>query len=676
MTALEDFLQHPTVSVLGWTLVHFLWQGAVIATLLGGAFRLLRRSAAANARYGLACGALLLMAVSPAVTFVVLTPLGAGSSVPPWTLVKSSAGAFLPPSPPIWLPLLVAAWGAGVLFLSLRLLGGWVQVERLKRRATRPINGPLQDMTREMARRLRITRPVVLLESAVVQVPTVLGGFRSVILVPASALSGLPAPQLEALLAHELAHIRRWDYLVNLLQTAIETLLFYHPAVWWISRQIRVERENCCDDMAVSLLGDRHTYVRALASLEELRAVSTPLALAGNGGDLLARIRRLLGRPSAHPGVGLVSLSGMVCVTLFSALAVLHLHASIAGEGAEGSKQRRRTLAQTEQQSSAASSVAAGRQARLPTVKAAAARRQRARNSRTPRVIAAQQQQSAPLPLVAAPAEPRRRAALPAIPPPLVTPAAVPLPVASVAAPAKITLARHTVEPFAVRLITPPTVPTEVSPAPSTPLPPRGFHRAFARNLVDPQEQADLAVDGETPEPATPRQAITPAQTVKTAFGNAGADDNTEDGVTDSADPVVMVDATDSSDSTADEPTEDVEITQAKGRGTATTPPVQVAEQQSAPAYKTVKDVIEELCRELARLDLDVTITQVRDGVNISSLSRAVRHSVRLIKKRLDHCPEERIMVWIILPPEAGPAIEGPAKPEFLKPDTSPLQAD
>src|ERR687891_1536007 len=103
-------------------------------------------------------------------------------------------------------------------------------------------------------------------------------------------MSGLSAQQLEAILAHELAHIRRHDYLVNLLQTLVETLLFYHPAVWWLSRRIRLEREHCCDDLAVSLCGDPYTYASALADLEQLRG-SGQLVVAATGGSLLQRVR-------------------------------------------------------------------------------------------------------------------------------------------------------------------------------------------------------------------------------------------------------------------------------------------------------------------------------------------------------------------------------------------------
>ena len=150
-------------------------------------------------------------------------------------------------------------------------------------------------------RRLHIGRAVRLLESTSVSVPTVIGWLRPVVLLPASAMAGLAPNQMEAILAHELAHIRRHDYIVNLFQTVVETLLFYHPAVWWLSRRIRAERENCCDDLAVSLCGDPVAYAAALAELEGLRSTTGDLVLAATGGSLLQRVRRLLGVPT-HAG--------------------------------------------------------------------------------------------------------------------------------------------------------------------------------------------------------------------------------------------------------------------------------------------------------------------------------------------------------------------------------------
>ena len=158
-----------------------------------------------------------------------------------------------------------------------------------------------------------------LLESTRVDVPTVIGWLTPVVLLPASALAGLTPQQIEAILAHELAHIRRHDYLVNLLQTLVETLLFYHPAVWWLSRRIRVERENCCDDLAVSLCGDPVAYAAALADLEELRSSNRTLALAATGGSLLQRVRRLLGAPS-HAGRAPGWLAAGLAVMVLSVL--------------------------------------------------------------------------------------------------------------------------------------------------------------------------------------------------------------------------------------------------------------------------------------------------------------------------------------------------------------------
>jgi GWxTD domain-containing protein len=144
--------------------------------------------------------------------------------------------------------------------------------------------------------RLRMTRPVTLLESCFAEVPMVIGHLRPVILMPVGLLAGLPTRQVEAILLHELAHIRRADYLVNLMQTLAEGLLFYHPAVWWISSVIREERENCCHDLVVSTNHDAHEYATALAALAENRW-AREVALAATGGDLVARIRRLLAQP-------------------------------------------------------------------------------------------------------------------------------------------------------------------------------------------------------------------------------------------------------------------------------------------------------------------------------------------------------------------------------------------
>src|SRR5262249_43417864 len=163
----------------------------------------------------------------------------------------------------------------------------------------------------KLRQRLAISRPVRLVNSALVEVPTVVGWLRPVILLPASSLAGLTPSQLEAILVHELAHIRRLDYLVNIFQCLVETVMFYHPVVWWISRCIREEREHCCDDLVVKVCGNRVAYARALATLESLRGEMPQLAFAANGGSLLNRVRRLLGASDAEESMGVRQIGGV-----------------------------------------------------------------------------------------------------------------------------------------------------------------------------------------------------------------------------------------------------------------------------------------------------------------------------------------------------------------------------
>ena len=197
-------------------------------------------------------------------------------------------------------------WLAGAVVFWVRLAGGWVVAARMRSMLVRRAPPEWQETLRKLGARIGLSRPVRLLVSALVQVPTVVGWLRPVVLVPVGALGGLPAEHLEALLLHELAHIRRHDYLVNILQSVAEALLFYHPAVWWVSGHIRAERELCCDDVAVSVSGDALTYARALAQLESYRPAHLSAAVAANGGSLADRIARLLGqsRPAVRTGLG------------------------------------------------------------------------------------------------------------------------------------------------------------------------------------------------------------------------------------------------------------------------------------------------------------------------------------------------------------------------------------
>lgn len=355
-------LAHPVFQLLGWTLLHFVWQGALVALAYAGISLSLRRSTA-NLRYLVACASMLLMLALPVATFfqlnsnvaavaaadraqhaapaleqpvrndsraaesgaqarlyanlLVLRDDAGGASAPlqRWAMDRFTSAV----------PWLVLLWLAGALALTLRLLGGWVLTERLRREPATPFARDWRETLARLARQLRVSRPIRLCESALVEVPTVIGWLRPVILVPASALTGLSAPQLEALLAHELAHIRRHDYLVNLLQSVLEIVLFYHPAVWWLSGRVRIEREHACDDLAVRATGDVLVYARALTTLETLRhrqrgANAHTLVVAANGGSLVQRIQRLIKAQPASASAGHSPLLASLAI-VFLALA-------------------------------------------------------------------------------------------------------------------------------------------------------------------------------------------------------------------------------------------------------------------------------------------------------------------------------------------------------------------
>ena len=337
MNSIEGWISESVVTALGWTLLHFLWQGSLIAVLYGTINVLLQRSSAA-ARYFLGCASLAMMMVLPAITFfltqsvqqplakqsIAITkaplPLPAfpDSGANPSTTTEEprswseAVGKWIGPS----LPWVVLLWGIGAALLASRLAGGWLYITRLRRQGTEQAPSSWRITLTELTQKVGVSRPVELLRTSRIEVPTVIGWLRPVILVPVSTLSGLSAQQIEAILVHELAHIRRYDYLVNLFQKLVETLLFYHPAVWWISRQIRVERENCCDDWAVRVCGNAAAYARALAQIEELRT-STGLAVSAGGGALLSRVRRLLGlapRPCREAS-GLLVAAAVVLAT-------------------------------------------------------------------------------------------------------------------------------------------------------------------------------------------------------------------------------------------------------------------------------------------------------------------------------------------------------------------------
>jgi TonB family protein len=319
------------VATLGWTLLHFLWQGAVVGVLFGVSLAA-AGNASAQTRYRLAFFFLLLLASLPAATFFWLSPsyvAGAGTAEiiaesAPLLTVSIAAPVldwqtFVHP----WLPWAVLVWAVGVTLMTGRLLLEWRNVRLLTRLEVSPLTPAWQQRVQRLIGSLGVRTAVRAVQSARVHVPMVVGWLRPVILVPVSAMSGLTTWQLELILMHELAHVRRYDHLVNLLQVVIETLLFYHPVVRWVSRVMREEREHCCDDLVVARSGDALAYARALTELAGVQSLSLQTSVASDGGQLLARIRRLVGvrrppRVAAHWSIGVmlatvaVSVSGLL----------------------------------------------------------------------------------------------------------------------------------------------------------------------------------------------------------------------------------------------------------------------------------------------------------------------------------------------------------------------------
>lgn len=359
MEILENILSQGLVQRLGWTLVHFVWQAGMVALLLAILLKLLRKSSA-NLRYIVACLALVIVVLLPAITMNLIPvtmsysatefePEPAAITSTPVTIEQFSnietpvietqhpvENVTVSPRIPFrgritealepFLPYVVLGWLVGVFGLSVWHLGGWTQLQRLRRRMVKPVDESLRSKLKELAGILGIHRVVQLMESALVQAPTVVGWLKPVILLPASALTGFSADQLEAILAHELAHIKRYDYLVNMLQTVVEILGFYHPVVWWVSKRIRVERENCCDDIAVRVSGDSIGYAKTLASFEEIQAGQPELVVAATGGNLFSRIRRLIVKDSSEKN----ALSWIPAVTVILLLIALIIPTTLA----------------------------------------------------------------------------------------------------------------------------------------------------------------------------------------------------------------------------------------------------------------------------------------------------------------------------------------------------------
>ncbi|HLV87184.1 MAG TPA: M56 family metallopeptidase [Candidatus Sulfotelmatobacter sp.] len=328
ISTLIRFLADPapaTMHFVGWSLVHFLWQGMALAGLAAIAMSLCRQ---ASSRYSVGVVALVLMLLAPVATFWAYSHTNVGSfgeqssanlSVGRVTLSAPARmptpSLTLPPPHQDAFPWLVGAWLIGVMLFGIRSAGGFVVLERQRRKRGPDIGAQLQATCLALQNKMGIRRAVEYCQCAWMQTPSVVGWFRPIVFLPASALTGLSDEQLQLVIAHELAHIRRFDAFVNVFQVCVETVLFYHPAVWWLNKRIRTEREHCCDKMVVEFCGNAVEYARALTLMEEWRSAPV-LAMAANRGPLTERVARLLGLKTFGSGARIAGMGASVlCLT-------------------------------------------------------------------------------------------------------------------------------------------------------------------------------------------------------------------------------------------------------------------------------------------------------------------------------------------------------------------------
>jgi beta-lactamase regulating signal transducer with metallopeptidase domain len=355
----------PTVQAIAWTLIHFCWQGAAIA-LIYRCLSFFTTRSSSNARYVLALCALLLMLAASAATFAFEMRTGSSAAAfatngadahyrispvktpqpgtpqpgapQPVASAPSTASMHLSdsllqlPAIPLQVVRLIdGLWLLGVLTLALRSVGGWWLIQRLRATATVEASAAVRASFGRIAHLLGLEKPVLLRVSSAIAGPVTVGALRALVLLPLSAATSLSPEELEVVLAHELAHVRRADFVWNLVQTFVETLFFFHPAVWWIGSRIRHERELCCDDLALTVCPDAVVYAQALYRLEQQRSRQLQLAMALDGHQpgrtLRMRIARILGEPVAEAAnrgpVSLIAAGAVLVILLLPVPQVL-----------------------------------------------------------------------------------------------------------------------------------------------------------------------------------------------------------------------------------------------------------------------------------------------------------------------------------------------------------------
>jgi beta-lactamase regulating signal transducer with metallopeptidase domain len=311
MGYLNELLPVNFATALSHTLVHSLWQGVILAVITAAILAFTRRLTAAR-RYQLMIVSLMLFALTAIGTFIWEINQTTSSINTVAVFDQQNTVQQVPLSPIINIKqvslidtginyinahtqVITLIWFLAVLARSLQLLTGLQGLYHLRRKAVFNVDGYWETRVTELAHKLGIKQIIGIAESGIAKVPMVIGHLKPLILIPVGLLTALPPVEIEAILVHELAHIRRRDYLVNLLQSLVEIIFFFNPAVLWLSALIRTERENCCDDIAVTQTSSKVNYIRALVSCQEyqLSAPAYAMAFPGKRDQLVDRVKRM-----------------------------------------------------------------------------------------------------------------------------------------------------------------------------------------------------------------------------------------------------------------------------------------------------------------------------------------------------------------------------------------------
>ncbi|CAH0996291.1 hypothetical protein EMA8858_02422 [Emticicia aquatica] len=315
MKKLFEIINYNMSAALGWTLIHSIWQGVAILLIFSIIFYFFKPS---STRYWIGLGALGLQFLSAIVTFsIIYQPVsktanfGSNASFTHF-LNQTSQLSFKPNELSFLqktelflqanLDLFVTFWFIGTSLLLFRLMIGFVYVQQLKTQKNVAVTVDIQKLMDNLLKKVQMPVSIKLLESAMATVPMTIGWIKPVILLPVGIASGLTVKQLEAILAHELAHIKRYDYLVNIFQNVVEILFFFHPATWFISGKVRDERENCCDDFAVEICGDSMILAKALTQVASYQQQPRlAMAFGAKRQTFMDRIKRIIGINDSKP---------------------------------------------------------------------------------------------------------------------------------------------------------------------------------------------------------------------------------------------------------------------------------------------------------------------------------------------------------------------------------------